>query len=157
MDPNERLPEDLHRIDAALGELRSEVTAHDLDALSQRIRRGRVRAPRGIRPWRRPGLVAALLSAGVLLFGAAGTLALTGEFSSTSSSGSAQYVPAPAAVVSAAGTTIKKATKKVHATVCRRTHRHRARTKAGRRAQAARARRLCASAKHTKKHHTRRR
>jgi hypothetical protein len=44
----------------------------------------------------------------------------------------------------------------VHATLCRRTHRHRAKTKAGRRAQAARARRLCASAKHKKTHHTRR-
>src|SRR2546421_12384232 len=105
MDPNERLPEDLHRIDAALGDLRSEATAHDLDRLSQRVRRGRVRSPGGIRLARRRGLVAALLSAGVLLFGAAGTLALTGEFSSTSSSGSAQYVPPPAAGVSAAGNT----------------------------------------------------
>jgi hypothetical protein len=156
MDPNERLPEDLRRIDAALGDLRREVTAHDLDHLSQRIQRKRVRSPRGFGVAGRPGLVGALLTAAVLICGGAGTLAVSGQFSSTASSGDAQYSPPAAAAVTPSGTTVTaagKKSKKVHASRCRKTHRHKAKTKKGRRAQAAKARRLCAKAK---KHHTRR-
>lgn len=156
MDPNERLPEDLQRIDAALGELRSEVTAHDLDRLSQRIQRRR-RAPRGLRFVRSPGIVGGLLAAAVLICGGVGTVAVSGGFSSTASSGDAQYAPPPGAALSPSGPTVSaagKKTKKLHAAKCRKSHTHKAKTKKGRRAQAAKARKLCAKAK---KKHTRRR
>src|SRR5436190_10130039 len=93
MAPNEHLPDDLHAIDAALRELRPDVTGNDLDRLAHRIRVRRVRGPRlrVLLASRRPGLIGAVLSAAVLMCGAAGALALTGSFSSTQSSGGAQY------------------------------------------------------------------
>jgi hypothetical protein len=162
MDPSERLPEDLQRIDAALADLRSEVTAHDLDHLSQRIQRKRVRRARGFGVAGRPGLVGAVLSAALLVCAGAGTLAVTGEFSSTASSGDAQYSLPKAAAVTPGGVTSAagKKTKKLHASRCRKTHTHKAKTRKGRsaQAQAAKARRKACAAKKQKsrKRHTRR-